>query len=104
MDVRKKIVTDENHQPVAVQIDYDDWLRIAHALDLETLDEEGASDTSAASADQDNADQNDNLGVLLDASKGIWQGGDGLEYQRRIRAEWTRPWDPEAQEDETETT
>ena len=33
----------------------------------------------------------------IDRGFGIWQDrtdiGDGLEYQRRIRAEWTRPWD-----------
>ena len=35
MNIHKKIVTDEDHRPVAVQIDYDDWLRIERALDLE---------------------------------------------------------------------
>lgn len=27
---------------------------------------------------------------LLDATAGTWTQGDGLEYQRRIRAEWDR--------------
>ena len=27
---------------------------------------------------------------LLHATAGIWTEGDGLEYQRRIRAEWDR--------------
>ena len=93
MNIHKKIVTDEDHRPVAVQIDYDDWLRIERALDLETPDAEQASDTPA---------EREDLGALLDASKGIWEGGDGLEYQRRIRAEWTRPWDPEAQDPEAQ--
>lgn len=30
--IRKKIVTDENARPVAVQIDYEDWLEIERAL------------------------------------------------------------------------
>ena len=94
MNIHKKIVTDEDHRPVAVQIDYDDWLRIERALDLETPDTEEMSDTSA--------ERDSDLGALLNASKGIWEGGDGLEYQRRIRAEWTRPWDPEAQENDAE--
>ena len=41
---------------------------------------------------------------IRDAAAPHWQGGDGLEYQRRIRDEWTRPWDPEAEEDESATT
>jgi hypothetical protein len=89
MNVRKKIVTDENHQPVAVQIDYDDWLRIARVLDLETKPPAKKEQSS--------------LVELADAAAPYWQGGDGLEYQRRIRAEWARPWDPE-QEDDPETT
>jgi len=30
--VRKKYVTDENHNPIAVQIDYEDWLEIERLL------------------------------------------------------------------------
>ena len=33
---------------------------------------------------------------------GIWKDrkdiGDGVEYQRRLRAEWTREWDPDYEE------
>jgi hypothetical protein len=25
---------------------------------------------------------------LLEATRGIWQGGDGLRYQRKVRREW----------------
>ncbi len=32
--IRKKIVTDEAQQPVAVQIDYNDWLKIERSLNL----------------------------------------------------------------------
>ena len=90
MNIHKKIVTDEDHRPVAVQIDYDDWLRIERALDLE-------SDSPAKG-------EKSSLAELADAAAPHWEGGDGLEYQRRIRAEWTRPWDPEAQENDAETT
>ncbi len=38
----------------------------------------------------------------LDQAFGIWKDrtdiGDGVEYQRRLRAEWTRPWDPDYDE------
>lgn len=27
---------------------------------------------------------------LLEATKGVWTEGDGLKYQRRLRAEWDR--------------
>ena len=33
--VRKKLVTDEGHRPIAVQIDYDDWLRIERQLEIQ---------------------------------------------------------------------
>jgi hypothetical protein len=32
--IRKKIITDEAQQPVAVQIDYSDWLKIERMLNL----------------------------------------------------------------------
>ena len=36
---------------------------------------------------------------VLNASQGTWTAGDGLEYQRRLRAEWDRsdnPSDPDS--------
>ena len=97
MDISKKIVTDENQQPVAVQIDYADWLEIERVLDLES--------TSAASqANEETKQDESSLNELADAAAPHWQGGDGLEYQRRIRDEWTRPWDPEAEEGQLATT
>ncbi len=30
--IRKKIVTDEDSRPVAIRIDYEDWLEIEHLL------------------------------------------------------------------------
>ncbi len=38
------------------------------------------------------------LPELAEAARPYWKGGDGLEYQCRLREEWTRPWDPEANE------
>ncbi len=32
--VRKRLVTDEKHRPVAVQIDYSDWLKIERQLNI----------------------------------------------------------------------
>jgi len=32
--IRKKIVTDEAQQPIAVQVDYADWLKIERMLNL----------------------------------------------------------------------
>ncbi len=73
--IRKKIVTDEAHQPVAVQIDYDDWLEIEKLLNLQPEKE-----------------------LLTDLSefRGVLKlNEDALEYQRRTRAEWDREWDKE---------
>jgi hypothetical protein len=65
--IRKKIVTDEAHRPIAVQVDYEDWLEIERLLQL-----------------RDDA-------PLVDLSPFIGTitlNEDPLEYQRRIRDEW----------------
>lgn len=66
--IPKKILTDENMQPVAVQIDYADWLEISKRLGL------------------------DDAAVETDLSRHIgrldWPV-DGLQYQHEIRGEWT---------------
>jgi hypothetical protein len=80
--IEKKIVTDEAGQPVAVQIDYADWLAIERQLRKANSDQAADTSTSEPSFDQ-----------LLEDTQGIWSQGDGLEYQRRLRAEWDRPWD-----------
>ena len=96
MTIHKKIVTDEQMRPVAVQIDYADWLEIARRLNLES--------PPATIPSQEERFPKEDFGTLLKASRGIWKGGDGLAYQRRIRDEWTRPWDPEAQDHPSEET
>jgi len=67
MEIHKKLVTDEHLRPVAVQIDYDDWLKIEQALALEKTPKV--------------SDLNSYSGVLRLTE-------DPLEYQRRIRQEW----------------
>ena len=90
MTISKRIVTDENMQPVAVQIDYDDWLAIEKQLDLEGAD---LSRTSSQSRKE-----------LAEAARPFWTEGDGLEYQRRIRAEWRDPWKEWSDEQEKRDT
>ena len=36
--IRKKILTDSSERPIAVQIDYTDWLEIERSLNLESDD------------------------------------------------------------------
>lgn len=67
--IRKKVVTDETMKPIAVQIDYADWLEIERALGLEPQSER-AVDLSVF------------CGVLSLTE-------DPLEYQKRIRGEWS---------------
>ena len=66
--IRKKIVTDEEMQPIAVQIDYTDWLKIERSLNLPREDE--ATDLSRYS------------GVISLTEE-------PLAYQARIRSEWS---------------
>ncbi|MBZ5562928.1 MAG: hypothetical protein LAP13_10980 [Acidobacteriia bacterium] len=67
--IRKKIVKDEAQRPIAVQIDYNDWLRIERSLNLE--DEEDQT-----------ADLSRYEGVLSLTE-------DPLAYQSRVRNEWS---------------
>lgn len=73
--IKKKIVTDENSRPVAVQIDYEDWLEIERLLEEMRKAEESETGKSR-------------FKELLEKTRGTWKRGDGLEYQVRIRQEW----------------
>lgn len=67
--IPKKIVTDEAMRPLAVQIDYADWLTIARELHLEG-----------------------DGGRIVDLSRfagTITLSEDPLEFQARIRGEWS---------------
>jgi len=66
--IRKKIVTDEAQRPIAVQIDYADWLKIEQALNLSQAG--GATDLSRYS------------GVISLTEE-------PLTYQARVRGEWS---------------
>lgn len=66
MNIRKKILTDENNEPIAVQIDYKDWLECEKILNLkspQTID-------------------------LSEFSGKISLTEDPLEFQKKIRDEW----------------
>ncbi len=71
--ISKRILTDEDNRPVAVQIDYSDWLRIERLL-------EQAPEPPRV------ADLSRFHGILKLAE-------DPLAFQRRIRAEWDRELD-----------
>ena len=67
--IKKKILTDKAEMPIAVQIDYTDWLEIERTLNLQG---EKPHDTDLSS----------------------WEGiitlsEEPLEYQARIRQEWS---------------
>jgi len=66
--IRKKIVTDEASRPVAVQIDYDDWLEIERSLAM----------SSTAEATN-----------ILRFRGSVQLTEDPIAYQNRIRGEWS---------------
>ena len=73
--IRKHIVTDDSHKPVAIQLSMADWLRIEPILkERGLLSEESTSTTE--------------INQLLQATVGIWSRGDGLTYQQSVRSEW----------------
>jgi hypothetical protein len=65
--IRKKIVTDEAKQPIAVQIDYTDWLKIERSLHLP---------------------QEDKVTDLSRYNGVISLTEEPLAYQARVRNEW----------------
>jgi hypothetical protein len=66
--ITKKILSDENMRPIAVQIDYADWVETERAL---RLGDNGKRQTDLAR----------HVGRL------DWPV-DGLEYQKEARGEW----------------
>ncbi|MBI4442329.1 MAG: hypothetical protein HY649_03015 [Acidobacteria bacterium] len=67
--IEKKILKDESQRPVAVQIDYSDWLEIERCLDLRS-EEVRSTDLSKYE------------GVITLTEE-------PLGYQSRIRQEWS---------------
>lgn len=69
-EINPKILTDANQEPVAVQIDYADWVEIKRLLGLST-------------SNGGPVDLNRFAGALK-------RGIDGLDFQRQTREEWDR--------------
>ncbi len=67
--IRKKIITDEGQRPVAVQIEYADWLRIERSLNLQR-EETGVTDLARY------------RGIISLTEE-------PLAYQARLRNEWS---------------
>jgi len=67
--IRKKILTDMTKRPVAVQIEYTDWLEIERSLNLQ-------------GEDTRNTDLSAHEGVITLTEE-------PLGYQSRIRQEWS---------------
>ena len=65
--IRKKVVTDESNRPIAVQIAYEDWLEIERLLKSPMRGAE----------------------PLHEYAGTIHLGEDPLQYQTRIRGEWS---------------
>ena len=66
--IQKRILSDESQHPIAVQIDYADWLEIERSLNL-TSEEVKTADPSRFA------------GV-------IYLTEDPMAYQLRVRGEW----------------
>ena len=82
--IRKKILTDEAQNPLAVQIDYADWLILEKWLTSHPLNGNGASANQTAAPSVSPAptlDLNRFAGTLRIAE-------DPLAYQQRTRDEW----------------
>lgn len=75
--IRKKILTDANQRPIAVQIEYPDWLLLERWLSRQAFPDDRAAMASVPGA----SNLNDLAGTLTLAE-------DPVDYQRRVRGEW----------------
>ncbi len=66
--IRKRILTDEDSRPIAVQIDYDDWLELERSLKVSTGEPRPKE--------------------LSGYGGSITLTEDPLAYQTRLRSEW----------------
>ena len=66
--IHKKVIIDEQSRPIAVQIDYQDWLEIEQSLNL--------------------PDHRTPVMALSRHAASITLSEDPLAYQKRIRGEW----------------
>lgn len=67
MNIKKRIITDASNNPIAVEVDYQDWCKIEEAL----AGQQAKPQTNLAR----------HIGKL------DWPV-DGLDYQREIRSDW----------------
>jgi hypothetical protein len=67
--IKKKILTDKAERPIAVQIEYADWLEIERSLNLQDMEPQ-------------NTDLSNYEGIITLSEE-------PLEYQSRIRQEWS---------------
>lgn len=67
--VRKKVITDPQNRPIAVEVNYEDWVRIEMVL----------------FGDSTNGRETD---LSRHVGKVDWPV-DGVEYQRTLRGEWS---------------
>jgi hypothetical protein len=109
IDVDTTLITDEDGRPVAVQVPYEDWKRVE--AQLSSSDDAHEEDDSPPSHSEEPSSQDErSLRELAEAARPYWEGGDGLEFQRRLRSEWNRPWYPDSApekkttSDETDTS
>jgi hypothetical protein len=74
--IRKRIVNDESMRPVAVLIEYADWLEVERLLGL------GGSGTSKANGAGASSPDLNRLAGKIDLRE------DPVEHQRQVRGEW----------------
>lgn len=91
--IRKKIVTDEDSRPVAIRIDYEDWLEIEYLLKSREAekpadDRQGDFEAKADKLGSRWKGGESRYQELLEKTSRSWKGGDWLEYQIRIREGW----------------
>ncbi len=86
LTITKKIVTNEMHQPIAVQIDYQDWLKIEQLLISQSVlpeQEKNLADTSCQN--HVNGKQIANIMTQIAKRGTAFQNIDPIAWQREVR-------------------
>jgi hypothetical protein len=72
------LTLDHSQKIVISNLPFEEGTKLA--INIQVVEDESSESSSSPSPDFE---------ALLDSTQGIWTKGDGLEYQQKVREEWS---------------
>ena len=72
------LTLDHSQKIVISNLPFEEGTKLA--INIQVVEDESSESSSSPSPDFE---------TLLDSTQGIWTKGDGLEYQQKVREEWS---------------